>query len=94
MSMNINIREAVENRLTVESFQILKEMAEAKPNANGGLLEWFQSLITRAEATNDIARSIAATIVMKACAEEWQTGNYDVDRMTTRVSRGIQDTLR
>lgn len=91
MSMNLDIRQTVESRLTIESLQILKEISQDRPDDKLG---WFQGTIARAEEANQQARTLAATIVMKAYGEELMTMSFDVDRLIGRVRQGIQDMLQ
>ena len=95
MTIQRDIRETVANRLTIETLQILKEIAQQRPLANGGsMLEWFQGTINAAIAANQGAREIAAIIVMGAYADELESKSFNIDRLEERVRQGILTTLQ
>jgi hypothetical protein len=95
MNTSIDIREDVINRLTLEALQLLKEAGKDKPAANGGYYAWFQSVIARAEAENNTARSLAAVVVMKAYGEELTSydQSFYPDRLQSRINLGIRDLV-
>lgn len=86
----MEVKEYVVNRLTEESYRILSEMSKEHVALKGETLSWFQALIAKAEETNDQARALAATVVMKAYAEEQLTHAFDPMRLTKRIDDGIQ----
>lgn len=89
----MEVRDYVINRLTEESYYILSEMSKDHVALQGETLSWFQSLIAKAEAANNQARVLAATVVMKAYAEEELTPSFDPMSLSRRIDQGIQEMV-
>lgn len=88
-----DVKEYVINELTIESYQLLAEMSEEHVALKDDKLSWFQNIITKAEEANDQGRVLAATVVMKAYAEEELTQSFDIDRLYQRVVSSIRDMV-
>jgi hypothetical protein len=91
MASSPDIQQLVSDRLTMEAYGILKEVATDKPGTNGGYYAWFQNLIARAEETNDRARALAAVLVMEAYGEELSDpSSMYLDTLLSRVRANIE----
>ena len=90
-----DIKDATINQLTLEAYEILGQVSNDKPGANGGYYAWFQKLITRAENENNEARALAGVIVMKAYGEEMESPDktFYPDRLQSRINLGIRDMV-
>jgi hypothetical protein len=95
MSASPDIRDALTNRLTLEVFGVLSDMYKARANSptHDSVFAWLQHDIAVAEAKDNLARAMAANMVLKAFAEEWGTPDFNLDRMEERVRQGIQQTV-
>jgi hypothetical protein len=93
--MSIDIKSLVSNRLQLESYQLMKEVAQDQAGEHEGFYAWFQTTIAHAEATGKEARAMAAVIVMQAYAEELidDLHEFDQERLQQRVLDGIQQMV-
>lgn len=89
----MDVKEYVINQLTIEGYQLLSEIAKEHVGANGGAMSWFQNVIARAEEADNTSRLLAATVVMKAYAEESMSQSSDPDSLTRRVEQGIKSMV-
>jgi hypothetical protein len=89
--MPIHYKQEMVDRLTLEAFGVLADMSKQHAALDGKLSNWLEQVIAAAEVSDNIARAIAANIIMQAYADEMlsQT-DFSVDNMERRVHQGIQ----
>lgn len=92
--MTIQNKQEMIDRLTLEAFGVLADMSKEHASLNGKLSVWLEQVIATAEVSDNMARAIAANIVMAAYADEiLSTTDFDVDSMEQRVHQGIQQMV-
>lgn len=85
-----DIKQSVIDRLTAESYTILKQVVEDQVSTTEGFRAYFQSIIAKAEESDNTARSMAAVLVMNAFADELLSPQPDQQQsLQARISHSI-----
>lgn len=89
----MDVKEYVINELTIEGYQLLSEIAREHVGVDGEAMSWFQNIIAKAEEADNSSRLLAATVVMKAYAEERMSQSSDPNSLIRRVEQGIRSMV-
>jgi hypothetical protein len=94
MALSQTGRVDVYNRLTQEAYSILKDMCTTKFEDMIAVHGWINDIIQVAEKSGNIARAMAANMVMLVLGRAWtQHDHCDLDYLGKRVQDEILTTI-